>query len=332
MPVHIKDVLPLKVPLVIFIDPSNICNFKCVFCPTGDDELLKSVNRPKGMMSLDLFKRIVDDLDKMVQKYNSKPAQISLFKDGEPLLNKNLPEMIKILAEKKFNDTLEITTNASALTEDNAEKIIKAGLKKIRYSIYHLNDEGYMKVTSNKINFKKIHENVKNFWKIKKKLNSNIHVTAKILNYDLSKEQEKFFKESFGPYSDHTEIEYVHGWSNSDLKDFKEGKNLDKTFQGKEYIHKKICSQPFSRMTILFNGDVTPCCVDWSHKLVSGNLNDYTLDEIWNKKSNKLRNDHINGNIKKDSPCYDCNYMLGMKHGDLENIDSISEKLKGMYP
>ena len=40
--------------------PANT-NFKCVFCPTGDSELLKSVNRPKGMMDLDLFKKVVDD-------------------------------------------------------------------------------------------------------------------------------------------------------------------------------------------------------------------------------------------------------------------------------
>ena len=51
MSVYIKDVLPLNVPLVIFIDPSNVCNFKCVFCPTGDDKLLSQVNRPKGKVT-----------------------------------------------------------------------------------------------------------------------------------------------------------------------------------------------------------------------------------------------------------------------------------------
>ena len=84
-------------------------------------------------------------------------------------------------------------------------------------------------------------------------------------------------------------------------------------------------------MTVLFNGDVTPCCVDWSHKLVTGNIKNSSLDEIWNEYTNVLRKQHINGKIEKDSPCNDCNYMLGMKHGDLENIDSIQEKLKSIY-
>ena len=101
MPQIIKDILPLKVPMLIWIDPTNMCNFKCVFCPTGDDELLKSVSRPKGMMNMKTYNKIIDDLKLMVDKYSQKPLQISLYKDGEPLLNKNLVEMVKILKKQK---------------------------------------------------------------------------------------------------------------------------------------------------------------------------------------------------------------------------------------
>ena len=282
------------------------------------------------MMDLNLFEKVVDDLDMMVKKYAQKPAQISLFKDGEPLLNKNLPEMISILNKKNLADQLEITTNASALTPENSTKIIQAGLKKTRFSIYHLNDEGYLKVTNNKINFKKIYENIKNFWKIKKELNSNIHVTGKILNYDLSKKQELFFKKTFEPYTNETKIEYLHGWSHSDKKDLKLGKNKDKTVDGEDYYFKKICSQPFSRLTVLFNGDVTPCCVDWSHKLVVGNLRKDSLDKLWNIQTNPLRNQHIEVNIEHDSPCSNCNYALG--GSELEDIDSIENHLRELYP
>ena len=44
----------------------------------------------------------------MVIKYKSKPIQISLYKDGEPLLNKNLPEMIKMLREKILQIALKL--------------------------------------------------------------------------------------------------------------------------------------------------------------------------------------------------------------------------------
>ena len=86
----------------------------------------------------------------------------------------------------------------------------------------------------------------------------------------------------------------------------------------------------FDDKPILFNGDVTPCCVDWSHKLVVGNVKNESLDELWNKQANPLRKDHIEGNIGKDSPCFNCNYALG--HGELEDIDSITDRLRELYP
>ena len=83
--------LPLDTPLSLLIDPSNICNFQCKFCPTGDKELLKSVNRPKGMMEYDLFCKIVDD----IAGFNKKIRKIDIYKDGEPFLNKDVCRMIK---------------------------------------------------------------------------------------------------------------------------------------------------------------------------------------------------------------------------------------------
>ena len=68
----IKDILPLRVPLLVWIDPTNMCNFKCVFCPTGDSELLKKVGRPKGIMTKKTFNKVVNDLKIMVRKYSNK--------------------------------------------------------------------------------------------------------------------------------------------------------------------------------------------------------------------------------------------------------------------
>ena len=127
-----------------------------------------------------------------------------------------------------------------------------------------------------------------------------------------------------------TDYEGNKGKQISSLSDLKLGKNKDKSLHGKDYYYKKICSQPFSRLTVLFNGDVTPCCVDWSHKLVVGNVKNESLDKLWNKQANSLRKDHIEGNIEKESPCFNCNYALG--HGELEDIDSIKDRLRELYP
>lgn len=33
--IDLKDSIPLKKPLSIFIEPTNICNFSCITCPTN---------------------------------------------------------------------------------------------------------------------------------------------------------------------------------------------------------------------------------------------------------------------------------------------------------
>jgi sulfatase maturation enzyme AslB (radical SAM superfamily) len=85
--------IPLAVPLSLHIDPCNICNFKCAFCPTSDNALLASMNRFKGVMPLELFCTIIDDIEKEVRSNNVMLQQLHLYKDGEPLLNNRFIEM-----------------------------------------------------------------------------------------------------------------------------------------------------------------------------------------------------------------------------------------------
>lgn len=298
---HIEENLPYNVPYQIYIDPSNLCNFRCHFCPTGNKKLLKEVARPAGMMRFEIFEKFVSELSLMVEKYGQKPDTIYLFKDGEPTMNPDLPEMISLLNEKKLADCIHITSNASRLTPSLSEKLISAGLTEIRFSVYGVNDETYNDSTNRNIKFDDILENIKEFWKINEKYGFPVNVNAKIMNLYTEKQIEDF-KNQFEKISTKVSIEGLHKWSNSDKWEMH---NEDK-------ISKKdsdfICAQPFSRMTILFNGDVTPCCVDWSHQLVVANIEEHSLDHIWNSLTNKLRRQHISNQIPPSSACFDCDY------------------------
>ena len=94
----LDKVIPLSTPFIINVDPSDKCNFQCKFCPTGDRVLMRNTpGRNFGTMSLDLFKKIVDDICDFEQ-----PIKVlRLYKDGEPLLNKNFGEMIRYAKLKK---------------------------------------------------------------------------------------------------------------------------------------------------------------------------------------------------------------------------------------
>ncbi|HHQ4535055.1 TPA: hypothetical protein ACSP8B_004120, partial [Aeromonas veronii] len=80
----LESVIPLDTPFVVFLDPSDACNFKCRFCPTSDRGLMKAVNRPWKQLSFDLFKKIADEMT----LFPGQVQVLRLYKDGEPLLNK----------------------------------------------------------------------------------------------------------------------------------------------------------------------------------------------------------------------------------------------------
>lgn len=134
---HLHTVIPLSVPFVILVDPSDVCNFQCKFCPTGDRQLMKATpGRNYGFMDFDLYKKIVDD----ICGFESPIKILRLYKDGEPLLHPRFTEMVRYAKEKKCAERIDTTTNASRLSPELNVKIVKAGLDRINISIYGMND------------------------------------------------------------------------------------------------------------------------------------------------------------------------------------------------
>ena len=128
----LEDVVPLSLPLVMMIDPTNRCNFKCVFCATGDDRLLKTAPlRSLGDMPLDLFKKIIDDIDAFLP---SKIKRVQLYKDGEPLLHPNIIEMISYAKNSTAIGEVDLTSNGSLIDRNMANALVVSKLDSIRIS------------------------------------------------------------------------------------------------------------------------------------------------------------------------------------------------------
>ena len=58
----LETVIPLSTPFIVFADPASSCNFKCTFCPTGHRDMIAETGRFQGVMKLDVFQKIVDDI------------------------------------------------------------------------------------------------------------------------------------------------------------------------------------------------------------------------------------------------------------------------------
>ena len=97
------DATPTRPPYVT-IEPTNLCNLRCPECITGSGQM----KRVTGHMSLENFTSIVDQIYRHTLVLN-------LYMQGEPYLNKALPQMIAYAKSK--NLFVSLSTNAQRLPE-----------------------------------------------------------------------------------------------------------------------------------------------------------------------------------------------------------------------
>jgi hypothetical protein len=106
----------------LHVELTNICNFSCEFCPNA------SMQRPKGMMSLELARAVLDEVS------NSRIVNLVLFHVmGEPTLHPHLVEIAEYAQSR--NVEICITTNASRLQESTLSELCRAGVKNIIISL-----------------------------------------------------------------------------------------------------------------------------------------------------------------------------------------------------
>ncbi len=319
----LESVIPLSSPYLIRIDPSNVCNFRCEFCPTGDAELLKSVGRPKGIMDYDLFCKIIDD----ISEFEYKLKKLYFYKDGEPLLNKKLPDMIRYAKSKGVAEEYWITTNGSLLNPQINYQLIDAGLDLIRISIEAVSSEGYQKIAKIKLDYEKLKENIAHLYAQRK--NCKIHV--KIVDSGLSDKEKQKFYDDFANISTSTHIDSLMGWSMSESKDFTLGTNPNKSPDGANLISKQVCPFPFYTLTINFDGTVSVCCVDWSHNTLVGDIKAQSLKSIWlGEELFKFRKMHLQKERYQNKACSNCQYLDTLQDNIDQYADVILQKLNSL--
>jgi radical SAM protein with 4Fe4S-binding SPASM domain len=320
----LEEVIPLSVPFVLFVDPSSICNLKCRFC---SNTRIKN----KNIMNFDLFKKIIDDL-----KEFDKPLKVlRLYKEGEPLLNKKFPDMVRYAKSSQLIQNIDTTTNGTLLNPKLSKEILDAGLSRINISVNGMSDKQYLEFTGTKIDLEKYINNIRNFYDIREENGYKCDICIKTTG-DFLKEEEKIrFYDTFGDYADILNIEnYMDCWPLFNVEDHL--KDIDKDFKINQNrgIYNQlidgdgvaICPYIYYSITINSDGSISLCFLDWDHKSLIGDIKKQGLKEIWN--GNLLHNyqiQNISGNRKENIICRDCRQLI---YGMPDNIDKFADVLK----
>ena len=313
----LETVIPLDTPYIIFIDPSDVCNFQCDFCPTGDRELMKRTSgRGYGNMSWEKYVKIIDSL----ADFPNRVKVIRLYKDGEPLLNPRFADMVKYAKESGYCDRVDTTTNASLLTPEKSDAIIAAGLDRINISIEGVDDETYRSFSHYNLKYSDIVENVRYFYEHK----TNTEMIVKINGDVISEEQKNQFLEDFGDITDGIFIESIMDcWPTFELE--KVVINDERGIYGQEIREVQVCPYVFYSIAVNSNGTVSLCFLDWHRKLVIGDIERDSLKDLWNgKEMQEFRKMFLE---KRRKEHYICSVCGQMKQGQPDDVDQYADVL-----
>ncbi|KKS13442.1 MAG: hypothetical protein UU69_C0005G0014 [Candidatus Magasanikbacteria bacterium GW2011_GWA2_41_55] len=265
-----------EVPDFLNIEPTSFCNLKCRLCPTGNDIL----GRDKGFMTLDVFKKILSG-------WNGKRTRIDFGGFGEPLLNKDFLEMVRVSKDKGFD--ISIFTNGNLLTPEISSALVSLKADRIIMSVDGATQETYgwyrrggdlIRVISNLNAFVKIKReqksnlpNMELQFVVMKKNESELDIIKKIA---LEVGVDKLILKACGFYS-------FIGMNFDEFK--KDYLPVNKKYRRLEDENNPIpgfvCPWINHGAMILWNGKIAACCYDSHGEVILGDINETNFIDQW---------------------------------------------------
>lgn len=318
------DALPLQMPYLIQIFPVYACNFKCGYCIHSLDKAKHGYISDVVNMPLDLFKKIIDD----IKSSGIKIKMLRFAAIGEPLLHPQIADMVAYAKKADVAESVDIVTNGALLTHELSQKLINAGLSKLRISLEGLSSEEYKKNSSADIDFDSFVENIAYFHE----RSGDTKMYIKIIDYMAQKEEEqKRFFDIFSNITDDIAIEHLTPTIEEiDYGVLSGGMVTDKPQNGEKLLEAQICPQPFYLMQINPDGNVVPCC-SMKYPRILGNVKEDSVQAVWlGEKFNTFRRELLNGVKTISGTCSRCNLYLYDLHEE-DVLDAAKDQLEKVY-
>lgn len=275
--------------LIISIEPSNVCNSRCAMCP------YQKMTRPKETMTMDLFKKIVDDCVKNgVDKFN-----LNFY--NEPFLDPFIFERIAYLKSRGLK--VKLYSNGSVVDAEKAEKILESGLDEIIFSVDGAKKETYEKIRIG-LNFETTVANVLNLIKRRNEAGFKTpRIIVAFVRQEINENEVDDFKKFWSSKADKTIIAFDDN-RNETSPFFKNGEINLAAFP---------CKKLWTELVVMSNAKVPLCCIDCDGKVILGDFKTQNLREIWNSAGfQKIRDWHLNFESGRLSLCRNCVHSYRM--------------------
>lgn len=294
-------------PAVIGVDPTNICNLKCTFCGPA------TMKDKKGRMEMALYERLLNQC-----RGQRKLWMLMLHNFGEPLLNPDIAEMVRLAKKKDITRSINFSTNGTLLTEAMARDLITAGLDGLVISVDAYSRDQYKELKGRDC-LDQVEANARTIMGLKSKMKrSNPHVSAKMV-------RRRGFEDTFNPFLkkwsaivDEAALTPFSNWGDR-ISDPQAGELGDKRY---------ACHFLWYYPAISWDGRVFFCCAACDKEAVIGNLNESSLAEIWKGTALRaVRQAHLEKRFDEIKSCRRCTYWAESRI----NLDWYLKAKQGTY-
>jgi len=297
-----KQLSKYRHPFFISVEPANFCNLHCPECPVG---IRQNSREAKHTMEFDLFKKLIDEL---------KPNLLHaiFYFQGEPLLSRQLPEMIQYAHNAKIYTST--STNAQLLNKEMAEKLILSGLDKLIISIDGSTQEAYQTYRVGG-NLQRAIEGAKQLAELKKQLNAVnpfVEIQCLLLNSNEHQIQEmKNLAKKLGADKLTFKTAQFYNFENGNelMPNNSKHSRYKKDKNGKYVLKKQLknhCKRLWTGAVVTTEGNVLSCCFDKDHSFSFGNVNENRFIECWHSEKASHFRKNILTNRKQFEMCRNC--------------------------
>jgi len=299
-------------PVSYSIEPTNHCNLKCPECPSG----LGALTRPLGLLKLDDFKNWIDQI-------KNTGFYVQLFFQGEPYINKQLPEMIRYAQSQ--NVYISISTNGHFVNEKNVDLVVENAPDKLIFSVDGLDEESYQKYRVGGT-FAQADEGLRLLVKRKKELGKkkpfiefqfivmkqNEDQLDKVLEYGKDVGIDKVVFKTMQISSYDNALKFLP-------KNNKYRRYIveDGTYRIKNKL-KNHCFALWRTSVITWDGKVVPCCFDKDAEFELGLLNGKSFSDIWHSEEYNTFRRGVLDNREGLDMCTNCTEGLKINIMEIE--------------
>jgi hypothetical protein len=254
-----------RLPEIVQIESTNICNARCVFCPRDE------MKRRQGVMDADLYRKVVDDCAALGIRH------VRLHNYGEPFVDRNLTGKVAYAKQRGIAE-VGVISNGSLIDEQVAQGVIEAGLDAINISVDASGREVFER-TRVGLKYDTVIANIERIVRIKREQRrTHPKLILSFVRQDNSQEEQAFI-EHWGAVADKIHVTDLHNWAGT---------------LNHESDVRYPCYRQWLTFTVLWDGRVSLCCADFDGRVVLGDMRTSSIREVWESETYRtVRREHL---------------------------------------